>query len=236
MNKTTDSEKHEHKEVCDVNIDIGENGMIYLFYEKNNIKKIKYLDGDVEFVINLDWNDVREIFHSPKNNLITTFEEYLESLSEYNYDVLSSSSVISGGEMNVNRKRNSEYLKNIFMRGLSSVIVLMKLNRMGRYFKQEIEGAISVNNMKLLRMMIHFHVTYNNDSSLLLQYCLDFINRWSGMLQIGDKVDKYNFLSLLITSYIKDRRDDGTSSNDSVDRNEDVEKRLKRIEKILGIN
>lgn len=222
---------------CDINIDIGNNGMIYIYLDGNDIQSIKYLDTEIEMHIKTDWDNIRDIFDQPKRSLFETFFYHLNSLSDYNYQVLSSTSLktISSqcSESESGQRHNDEYLKKIFIRGFCSTIVLMKLNKMGRYFNRVIEGPITSNNMKLLRMMIHFHTVYNNDNSLLLQYCLDFINRWGPMLTPGDKVDKYDFLSLLITSYV--RNEDQIEKCHPQTKDTDLDRRLKRIEKILGI-
>lgn len=218
---------------CDINIDVGNNGMIYIYLDGENINEIRYLDTEIEVKVKTEWENIKVIFQNCKDSLYETFASYLNSLSDYNYEVLSSTSVISKScsGSSIKDLESNEYLKKIFIRGFCSVIIIMKLNRMGRYFNKLIEGPITANNMKLLRMMIHFHTVYNNDNSLLLKYCLDFINRWSPMLTVGDKVDKYEFLSLLITSYVKKSDEQEIRHNDG-----DVEKRLKRIEKLLGIS
>lgn len=221
-------------DICDINIDVT-TGMIYIYIKNDNIQTIKYDDQKgCSFEIKLKWNILKDIFEFPQKNLFDTFDFYLQSLSSENLEILSSSSLNSLNP-DIDTK---EYLLKIFIRGFCSITTLMKLNRMEMYFKRIIEGSINQNNLKLFRMMIHFHSIYENDSSLLLKYSMDFIHRWSPMLKKGEKVDKYNFLSLLILSYIPpqwkriDSRDGDRNENEKYS---DIEKRLQKIEKILGI-
>lgn len=201
--------------------------------DKTNIDKITYTYNLSENCIHIKWPTINHMFENPKENMLATISYYLNKMTEEDYSILSTSSImsISTTDLSGNRE-NTDYLIRNFVRGFAVISVLSRLIYHDKYVMIRMlpfnHHIFTRNNLKVARMGIIMHLKCIDVYDKFLKHGLDCINRWLFLFIRGDSVDKTEALLELISNYLCKPRDIPEATS--------IEKRLCRIEKLLSIS
>lgn len=211
---------------------------VYTNPDGRNINKVEYIFEDKKYNITLKWKDIDVFLVNPKNDMLNTIQHHINSIPDEDYQTLSSTSLTSASVFDSKNPDSDQYLTKVFVRGLTSVIVLTQLIYKHSYINLKIlpynHEIFTRNNLKVLRMGIIIHLKCTNVKDKLLKHALDFVNRWESLFIKGPSIDKSEALLELITNYLcTTKKIDNVVSNSS--ENSDLAKRLSRVESILGI-
>lgn len=207
---------------------------VLLSHNGTNIAAIMCNYNGDKHTIKIDWSEIENYCSNPKSSMLDTIKSHIKNLSEEDYILLSSTSVVSLSSMDSKNPESDEYLIKKFFRGFAIILTLCYITNKYKYLKtRSLPSGLhifTINNLKIIKMSIIMHLKCLDKDNKILKHGLDFINRWIHIFLKGDPVDKTEILVELISNYIC------TNKNDKSENKKSLEDRISRIENFLNLD